>query len=220
MNKALIKICGITRKQDLDVATAAGADAVGFVVGISSSPRNIPLEKASKLIRQVPSSVKSVIVTRITGIEEIVATCKTLNPDAVQFHGERRVEVDTFREQLPNMTMIRAIKANPSKVVENALKAAKVFDAVLLDSVAHGKLGGTGIVHDWKLSRIVKQAIHPKPLILAGGLKPENVADAVRIVEPYGVDVSTGVELKPGIKDHKRIVAFIKNVKDVRYETI
>ena len=91
-----------------------------------------------------------------------------------------------------------------------------MFDAVLLDSFAKGRYGGTGVVHDWELSKLVKQVIHPKPLILAGGLNPENVADAVRVVQPYAVDVSSGVELQPGIKDNQKMVDFIKNAKDVR----
>ena len=91
-----------------------------------------------------------------------------------------------------------------------------MFNAVLLDSFARGKHGGTGIIHDWNLSQHIKVAIQPKPLILAGGLNPENVAEAVRTVQPYAVDVSNGVEQQPGIKDHKKIIEFIKNAKDVR----
>jgi phosphoribosylanthranilate isomerase len=215
MNAVRVKICGITRKEDLDAAVAAGADAVGFVVGVASSPRNIALEKAEKLIRQVPPFVKSVLVTVPIGIDEFEMYEK-LNPDAIQIHGENLHAAASVRLKIPNTMLIGAVNASLANALDVVSRASKLFDAVLLDSFAEGRYGGTGIVHDWELSKRVKQVIHPKPLILAGGLNPENVAEAVRTVEPYAVDVSSGVELQPGIKDHKKIIAFIKNAKDVR----
>jgi phosphoribosylanthranilate isomerase len=215
MNAVRVKICGITRKEDLDAAAAAGADAIGFVVGVASSPRNIALEKAEKLIRQVPPFVKSVLVTVPRGIDEF-ETYEKLNPDAIQIHGENLHAAASVRLKIPNIPLIGAVNAHLANALDVVSRASKLFDAVLLDSFADGRYGGTGIAHDWELSKRIKQAIHPKPLILAGGLNPENVAEAVRTVEPYAVDVSSGVELQPGIKDHKKIIEFIKNAKDVR----
>jgi phosphoribosylanthranilate isomerase len=215
MNAVRVKICGITRKEDLDAAVAAGADAVGFVVCVAPSPRNIALEKAEKLIRQVPPFVKSVLVTVPRGIDEFEMYEK-LNPDAIQIHGENLHAAASIRLKIPNTLLIGAVNAHLTNALDVVSRAAKLFDAVLLDSFDNGRYGGTGIVHDWKLSKRVKQAIHPKPLILAGGLTPENVAEAVRTVQPYAVDVSSGVELQPGIKDHKKISKFIKNAKDVK----
>jgi phosphoribosylanthranilate isomerase len=209
-----VKICGITRKEDLDASTTAGADAVGFVVGVASSPRNLSLTEAEKLIRQVPPFVKSVLVTVPSSLEALAKACGRLSPDTVQIHGEN---IDSaVRMQLPNKLLIGAVKANSPDAVDKAAKAAKIFDAVLLDSFVDGLYGGTGVVHDWTLSKRIRQRVHPKSLILAGGLNPENVAEAVRTVEPYAVDVSSGVEQKPGIKDHKKIIEFIKNAKDVK----
>jgi phosphoribosylanthranilate isomerase len=215
MRMVRVKICGITRKEDLDAAVAAGADAVGFVVGVASSPRNIALEKAEKLIRQVPPFVKSVLVTVPIGIDEFEMYEK-LNPDAIQIHGENLHAAASVRLKIPNTMLIGAVNASLANALDVVSRASKLFDAVLLDSFAEGRYGGTGIVHDWELSKRVKQAIHPKPLILAGGLNPENVAEAVRTVQPYAVDVSSGVERQPGIKDHQKIVEFIKNAKDVK----
>jgi phosphoribosylanthranilate isomerase len=215
MNAVRVKICGITRKEDLDAAVAAGADAVGFVVGVASSPRNVALEKAEKLIRQVPPFVKSVLVTVPRGIDDFEMYEK-LNPDAIQIHGENLHTAASVRLKIPNTLLIGAVNAKLANAFDVVSKLAKIFDAVLLDSFANGRYGGTGIVHDWELSKRVKQAIHPKLLILAGGLTPENVAEAVRTVEPYAVDVASGVERQPGIKDHKKISNFIKNAKDVR----
>jgi len=211
MSKVRVKICGITRKEDLEAAAAAGADAVGFVVGVASSPRNLSLTEAEKLIRQTPSFVKNVLVTVPTSLKDLIKVCEKLNPDAVQIHGENLFSA--VREKLPTTHLIGAVKANPTNAVENAAKAAKMFDAVLLDSFAYGKHGGTGVIHDWNLSKHIKQLIHPKPLILAGGLNPENVAEAVRTVEPYAVDVSSGVERQPGVKDNLKMIKFVKNAK-------
>jgi phosphoribosylanthranilate isomerase len=215
MRMVRVKICGITRKEDLDAATAAGADAVGFVVGVASSPRNIALEKAEKLIRQVPPFVKSVLVTVPRGIDEF-ETYEKLNPDAIQIHGENLHAAASVRLKIPNTLLIGAVNARLANAFDVVSTAAKLFDAVLLDSFVEGRYGGTGIVHDWELSKRVKHVIHPKPLILAGGLNPDNVAEAVRTVQPYAVDVSSGVEQQPGIKDQQKIMDFIKNVKDVR----
>jgi phosphoribosylanthranilate isomerase len=215
MRRVRVKICGITRKEDLDAAAAAGADAVGFVVGVASSPRNIALEKAEKLIRQVPPFVKSVLVTVPRGIDEF-ETYEKLNSDAIQIHGENLHAAASIRLKIPNNLLIGAVNVNLANALDVVSRTAKIFDAVLLDSFAHGHYGGTGIVHDWELSKRVKQAIYPKPLILAGGLNPENVAEAVRTVQPYAVDVSSGVERQLGIKDHQKIIEFIKNAKDVK----
>ncbi len=210
-----MKICGITRKEDLDAAVDAGADAVGFVVGVPSSPRNVSLEKAEKLIRRVPIFVESVLVMVPKNIDELLKTCERLNPSAIQIHGENLFDAFDLRERLSNISIIRAINANSINAFEVTSKAPKSYDAILLDSFIQGKHGGTGTVHDWKLSKRVKQVIHPKPLILAGGLDPENVRDAVRLVQPYAVDVSSGVELQPGIKDPRKVMEFIKTAKDV-----
>jgi phosphoribosylanthranilate isomerase len=213
MNVVRVKICGITRKEDLNAAAAAGADALGFVVGVASSPRNLSLAEAGSLIRQVPPFVKTVLVTVPSSLEELVATCEALNPDAVQIHGENLQEFSDIRDKLPNTLLIGAVKANAEDVVNKAAEAAKMFDAVHLDSFVQGKHGGTGVVHDWNMSQRVKRAVYPKPLILAGGLNPENVAEAVRTVEPYAADVSSGVERQPRIKDHQKMVEFVRNAK-------
>ena len=216
MNAVRVKICGITRKEDLDAAASAGADAVGFVVGVASSLRNLSLADAEKLMRHVPPFMKTVLVMVPTSLGELVEACKALNPDALQVHGDNLQDVSAVRAKLPAKLLIGAVKANTEDAVCNAAKAAQTFDAVILDSFVQGKHGGTGVVHDWNVSQRVKQLVHPKPLILAGGLNPENVAEAVRTVEPYAVDVSSGVEQQPGIKDPQKMVEFVKNAKECR----
>jgi phosphoribosylanthranilate isomerase len=213
MNAVRVKICGITRKEDLNAAVVAGADAVGFVVDAPSSPRKISPDKAGALIKQVPPFVKSVMVTVPANLRELTEICEELNPDAVQIHGENLPDINAFKPKRSKTLLIRAVKANSPQVVGNAVRAAKVFDAVILDSFTDGKYGGTGVIHDWNVSRIVRQVIYPKSLILAGGLNPENVAEAVQTVEPYAVDVASGVEQRPGIKDHQKMVEFVERAK-------
>ena len=210
-----VKICGITRKEDLDAAVEAGADAVGFVVGVTSSPRNLSLTEAARLIRQVPPFVASVLVTVPRSIGDF-AVYEKLNPDIIQVHGEDLDTAESVRLKLPNTQLIWAVNAQLVSHLDAVSRATNLFDAILIDSFADGRYGGTGVVHDWELSRRIKQAIQPKPLILAGGLNPENVAEAVCTVEPYAVDVSSGVEQQAGIKSHRKIVEFVKNAKDVR----
>ena len=210
-----VKICGITREEDLAIAAAAGADAVGFVVG-APSPRNVSLEKAEKLISLVPIFVESILVMVPTSTDELLKTCERLSPNAIQIHGKNLPGVFSLRDKLPNTHLIRAVNANHVSVIKVAADASKSFDAILMDTCTGGKYGGTGVTHDWELSKRVKQTICPMPLILAGGLKPENVRDAVCTVQPYAVDVSSGVERHPGIKDARKVMEFIKNAKDVR----
>ncbi len=215
MTGVKVKICGITRKEDLDGATEAGADAVGFVVGVESSPRNLSLNEAERLIRQVSPFVKSVLVTVLRSIKDF-SEYEKLNPDVIQIHGENLQALSSVRMKLLNTMLIGAVNAHVASDLAAILGVAKQFDAVLLDSFVDGRHGGTSVVHDWGLSKHVRQVIQPKPLILAGGLNSANVAEAVRTVEPYAVDVSSGVEQSPGLKSYKKMVEFIKNAKDVR----
>lgn len=215
MRTVKVKICGITREEDVKMVSDLGADAIGFVVGVPSSPRNLSLNKAEKLIGVVPVFIKSVLVMVPKSLKELFRTCEKLNPSALQIHGEKILDASSLRENLPNTSIIRALNIYQENVLEVASNVSKSFDAILLDSTSHGMFGGTGKVHDWKLSKRIKRVIHSKPLILAGGLHPENVQESIRMVKPYAVDVSTGVESQPGIKDPVKISTFIENVKEL-----
>jgi phosphoribosylanthranilate isomerase len=211
-----VKICGITRPEDLVVAVAAGADAVGFLVGVPSSPRNLTLERAEKLLGQVPIFVDSVVVTAPNNIEDLVEICERLKPTAIQIHGKKHLEASEIHQRIKDTRLIKTIYVDPAALGETTIEDSKTFDAILLDSFTRSQYGGTGRVHDWKLSRQIREAVEPTPVILAGGLKPENVKEAILTVQPYAVDVASGVELQPGIKDPKKIQAFVENAKETR----
>lgn len=211
-----MKICGITREEDLNAAVAAGADAVGFLVGVPSSPRNLTLERAKTLLRQVPVFVDSVVVTAPESIKELAEICEELKPSAIQLHGKKEFDASEVREKIRDTRLIKTVYVTQDALNETAIEELKMFDAVLLDSFIKGQYGGTGRVHDWNLSKQIKEAVAPLPLILAGGLKPENVQKAVQTVQPYAVDVASGVELRPAIKDHEKIQAFVENAKEIK----
>ena len=212
MNPVKIKICGITREQDLMAAGTFGADAIGLVVGVPSSPRNISIVKARALCRRIPSYMTSVLVTVPKSVSELQHLYQQVQPDAIQIHGDHLTDISKIKQQIPSSTIVKAINVTQETAVNICLQT-QGYDAVLLDSHQADHYGGTGRTHDWALSRQLKSLIHPTCVILAGGLTPKNVQTAIRVVDPYAVDVSTGVESRPGIKDPEKMRLFITNVK-------
>ncbi len=213
-----VKICGITRKEDLLVAVEAGADAIGFIVGVHSSPRNLTHERAAKLIGQVPIFVDTVVVTTPQSIQELAKISEELKPSAIQIHGKKQFDAPRIREEVGDIRLIRTIYVNSHTLTKEKMENLKRFDAILLDSFTEGQSGGTGKIHNWASSKEIKEAMAPTPVILAGGLNPENVKEAVLTVKPYAVDVASGVELKEGVKDHKKVRLFVENVGQLKLE--
>jgi phosphoribosylanthranilate isomerase len=201
-----IKICGITREQDLQAAVAAGVDALGFVF-YGKSPRNVAPQQAAELLRVLPPFVTSVGLFVDPPAEMVRAVLAQVPLDVLQFHGD---ETPEFCRQF-GRPYLKAIRVRPG--VDLVECAARYADAqgLLLDAYVEGVQGGTGESFDW--------ALIPRdlslPVILSGGLHPGNVAEAVRAVRPYAVDVSSGVEASKGIKDAAKVAAFIKEVKNV-----
>lgn len=196
-----IKICGITRLQDLEAAARYGADAIGLVVGFPNSPRNLSLERAKELRDRAPPFLNVVLITYGRDQSALIKLVEEIKPDAVQAYGLSDPSI--LREHGVNW-IIKPI--NPGKFGGEHLDG---FDAVLLD----GSMG-KGITSNWDLCREIRGKLM-LPVILAGGLDPDNVGEAVRVVKPYGVDVSSGVERAPGVKDPGKIKAFIRRVREV-----
>ncbi|MCJ7632022.1 phosphoribosylanthranilate isomerase [Candidatus Bathyarchaeota archaeon] len=211
----MVKICGITREEDLEAAVDAGADSLGFVVGVHSSPRNLSLPMARRLIAKVPRNVDNVAVTVFENIGRLKQTYSELKPDYLQLHGDLR-QILELQYEIERDRVIVAVDGRATNALDVATEFSGIFQFVLLDTAGDGGLGGTGMVHDWHSSRRIRNKIHPVHLILAGGLTPRNVGEAIRVVEPYGVDVSTGVEKKPGIKDHKKMREFVAKAREAK----
>ena len=201
-----IKVCGIMNELDLDCAISGGADAVGFIVEVEGSRHRISAEDAMELIRLVPVFTKSVAVIAPNSPEEAVLLARKTGADLLQVHGTLGAEEI---KELKNQVHQKVIAAVPPGV--EAHRMAGAADAVLLDTFKDGKLGGTGAVHDWSVSAAVARDLQI-PVILAGGLDPSNVGEAIRMVKPYAVDVSSGVEAA-GRKDPKKVESFVREVR-------
>ncbi len=195
-----VKICGITSAADAEAAVEAGADALGLMF-YPGSKRHIPLERAQEIARLLPPHILRAGVFVDPDPAGVFAAIQHCQLNLLQFHG---AETPEFCLQFGIMTM----KAFRMRDDDSLLSMSNYHtDAFLLDSHVAGKPGGTGETFNWDLALAAKK--FGKPIFLAGGLTPENVAEAVRKVEPFGVDVSSGVEQSPGKKDVKKMRDFI-----------
>ncbi len=205
-----VKICGITRERDLAAAARAGADAVGLISRVDvDTPREIAPGRAADLADAAPPFVAPVLVTMAPTVDALADLADRTGPDAVQVHadlspGELRDLGSRVRADV-----IRAVDAGDPAAVRAHDGAA---DALLVDSLSDGGAGGTGETHDWEQTAAAVAEVET-PVILAGGLTPDNVAPAVETVAPYGVDVASGVEREGGVKDHDAVAAFVDRAR-------
>jgi phosphoribosylanthranilate isomerase len=200
----VVKICGITNIADALAAAEAGADALGFVF-YDQSPRHVTVPVAADIVRQLPPFIVKVGVFVNAPADLVYRAMADCGLNLLQFHGD---ETPEYCQQFGLMTM-KAFRIRDAESLR-ALPAYKT-DAWLLDAYASDKLGGTGEVFNWDLA--VEAQKLGRPIFLAGGLTAENVAEAVRKVRPYAVDVSSGVESSPGKKDAEKVRAFIDAAK-------
>ena len=199
-----VKICGITRDEDLRATAEAGADAFGLVF-YPPSPRFLTLERARELSRAAPAFLTSVALFVNATEEEVKRVLEVVQPQVLQFHGEEPPE-------FCRAFGVPYIKACRVKTGVDLLEYWRPFsDACgwLADAWVEG-YGGAGTGFDWSLV----PAVRAKPLVLSGGLNPENVSEAIRRVKPWGVDVSSGVESAKGAKDAEKIAAFVAEVRN------
>ncbi len=222
--KTRIKICGMRTPEDIELAAHYGADAVGFITEIPESPRKLDSNAAAALVAKVPKCLDSVMVIMPENSSRALELIEKVRPDIVQIHSSLSpVELEIIREKtdipiIKTLSVPAGLGASKIQSLVNRLldevrelEESGVVDSVLLDSGIAGKTGGTGCVHDWDLSRRIAEETE-LPLILAGGLKPENVQEAIRTVSPYAVDTASGVETS-GKKDAVKIRSFIEEVR-------
>jgi phosphoribosylanthranilate isomerase len=199
-----VKICGITNLEDALLAVELGAQALGFIF-YPKSPRAIKPEAARQIIAQLPPLVLSVGVFVNESAALVLEMAEIARLDWVQLHGEEPPEYCRFLYR----NVVKAIRVKDQTSLEQMKQYQGSVRAFLLDTHTSGARGGTGESFDWDLAR---QAKEYGPIVLAGGLKPENVAMAIRQASPQAVDVASGVEAAPGKKDHDRLRAFFKAV--------
>ena len=201
--KTRIKICGLTREQDVDAAVAAGADAIGFVF-YPPSPRYITPQRAAELARRIPPFVDVVGLFVNEAPELVRAACEALPINVLQFHGD---EDAAYCRQFAR-PYLRAARVRPGLDLVEFASSFPDARGLLLDAFVEG-YGGGGHVFDWTLI----PSNLPSYLVLSGGLTADNIGDAIRRVRPVAVDVSSGVEAGKGIKDHSKIAAFVAAVR-------
>ncbi len=199
-----VKICGITNLADGQAAIDAGADALGFVF-YEKSPRAITIEAASEIIRELPPFIIKVGVFVDASPEVVMRAASSCDLTMLQFHGN---EGPDFCRQFGLMSM-KALRVRDESSLQTLLEYST--DAWLLDAYSADSMGGTGQTFNWDLATQAQS--WGRPIFLAGGLTPENVAQAVGRVRPFGVDVSSGVEASPGKKDHDKVRAFVRAAK-------
>ena len=205
MHRTRIKICGLTRPEDAAATVAAGADALGVV--LAPSRRRVTLDQAAAVFADVPPLVARVGVFVNAHADQVWEACARLSLTAVQFHGDETPEAC---DAAP-VPVIKALRVGPGFDPAQVDDYRGTVAALLLDTlVPGGEQGGTGVAFDWHAvaSRLPRWA----PVLLAGGLGPDNVAEAIGVLKPYAVDVSSGVEKAPGVKDHRLIERFVAAV--------
>lgn len=206
-----VKMCGTTRLEDALVAADCGVDALGFIF-YDKSPRYIAPDSAARIINQLPPFVDTVGVFVNATIDEVVAAA-AVGLSALQLHGNESVDYcREIRQKLPCCSLIKAIRVGAESRSDHFTPYHACVDAFLLDTYVQGARGGTGRIFDWS---IIEQLQLHRPILLAGGLSPENVLAAISAVHPYAVDINSGVESHPGVKDHARL----KNLLQLVYQT-
>ena len=202
MTSMFIKVCGITRLSDAVHAVEQGATALGFVLW-PRSPRAVSVERAAEIIAELPSLVMTVGVFVNEPIDGIRSAAERARLTAVQLHGD---EPPAYADAL-DWPVIRAVSVGE---IDRAADAWSAETALLVDNIDPVRRGGTGAAVDWTRAAGVAKT---RRVVLAGGLTPENVATAIRAVHPFGVDVSSGVESAPGVKDLDKVTQFISNAR-------
>jgi phosphoribosylanthranilate isomerase len=211
--KPRIKVCCIASIDEARLAIEQGASAVGLVSAMPSGPGPIPEELIAEIAATIPPGVSSFLLTCQQDVDAIVDQQKRLRVNTIQICDRLPPRsYKRLREALPGVSLVQVVHVTGQESVEEATAIAPEVDAVLLDSGNQSlpikELGGTGRTHDWSLSRAIREAIDV-PLFLAGGLKPENVAAAIREVQPFGIDVCSGLRTERKL-DPQKLAAFFK----------
>lgn len=213
-----IKICCIQSAEEAWLAIECGADAIGLVSAMPSGPGPIPEHRIAEIVRAVPPGVDAFLLTSRTDGAGLVAQVRALDVRTVQLVD--KVAAGAWRAldaALPGVRRVQVIHVNGEDAVAEAVAAAGSVHAILLDSgepdLPVRRLGGTGRTHDWSVSRRIREVV-PVPLWLAGGLRPENVAEAIASVGPFGVDVCSGVRTD-GVLDRGKVARFVAAVRAV-----
>jgi phosphoribosylanthranilate isomerase len=202
-----VKVCGITNYEDARLALDQGVDALGFNF-FPSSPRYIRPRDVSEIIHKLPPFAVLVgLFVNVPEVKKVVEIAQAAGVHVLQLQGDESPE---YCQELADWPVIKAIRIGERGIPDNLAEYA--VQAFLLDAKDDALFGGTGKSFDWRLAQGLQLSC---PIILAGGLRPDNVREAIRVVRPYAVDVCSGVESKPGKKDPEKIIEFMNEVRNV-----
>lgn len=208
-----VKICGITNKEDAHLVVDSGADMLGMIVDVPvETPRKISIDEADEISKEIGDDINIVVVLCPGSVEEVETVVRRIEPFGVQLHGFESEEfLKSVRDAIPDVDLIKTVHVAEHGTIHGVMPEADYVDFILLDTFS-AKIGGTGKKHSWAKSReiVENSAI---PVILSGGLTPENVKEAIKEVQPYGVDVASGVESSGGRKSKEKIFKFVRNAQ-------
>lgn len=213
-----VKICANKNIYDAESCILAKADIIGLLVGQEHNSNDfISKEEAKKITDYVDGNCDVSLVTHLTNADEIIDLTKYIGNNIIQLHSDiDEVEVEKIVKSLPKVKLVRLIHISKDGKICTDYQKMKYADFYLLDSfnLTTNQVGGTGLIHDWKKSKQLIRKLN-KPTFLAGGLNPNNVKDAIKISNPYGVDVNSGCKNELGIKDRNKVIEFVRNAKNL-----
>jgi phosphoribosylanthranilate isomerase len=207
----IIKVCGIQTLEEATGAVKAGANTLGFLIGVPEYVEDkITPEKAKQILDSVPEGIRTVMVTHLMEVNEILKIAIYIGVSAIQVHNDLDTEgMKRLQPNIHNLELIKAIHVLDNTAVDQAKMYEPYADLILLDTKVKGRIGGTGQTHDWDISRRIVKEISI-PVILAGGLNPQNVNEALSTVKPAGIDANSGLENEEGLKDFEKIRLFAR----------
>ena len=213
-----IKVCGIQSLDEARGAVEAGANTIGLLLGLTHLAEDKIAPETSKIIvASLSKSIRSVMVTHLLDADEIAEIANYVGVSAIQIHDALSVEgMKKLRILLPGRTLIKAVHVTGKDAILHAKKYGAHSDFLLLDSRTKDRLGGTGLTHDWKISQEIVRSVQ-KPVILAGGLNPDNIVEAIEMVQPAGIDANSGLENPDGRKNFEKIKIFARAGLKCRY---
>lgn len=205
----VIKVCGIQAINEALGCIEAGANTIGMLIGVAEFVEDkVSTETAREIVASIPEGIRTVMVTHLLEADKIAETAEYSGVSALQVHNELPVnDLAVLRKKLPALEIIKTIHVMDDSAINDAKIYEPYSDMILLDTKSGVRIGGTGKTHDWNISKkIVRQA--EVPVILAGGLNPENIKEAVKKVGPFGIDANSGLEHEDGTKDFKKVRLF------------
>ena len=212
-----VKVCGIKSKGELIACVEEGVDAVGFICGATHKTEDEVKLSFIRFARKfLPPFIDRVLVTHLTDVDGTSELVRRSYVTSLQLQGNLfPSEIEILKLRFPHLKVIKAVHVLGEESIKLAKEYEKVADAILLDSRTEDRLGGTGKVHDWEISKRIVEEVNI-PVILAGGLSPDNVREAVEKVRPYGVDANSRLKGEKGFKDRKKIREFVRKAKGLK----